>query len=58
MWRRMFMTVMIVVLASALLIIGVFASGATFGQRCQRAYPDRPLEAERCAERLAHGGTA
>jgi hypothetical protein len=38
------------------LMVGtVFASGSTFGQRCERAYAGDPLEAERCVERLAHG---
>jgi hypothetical protein len=38
-----------------LLLASVFATGSTFGQRCDRAYPTNALEAERCVERLAHG---
>ena len=41
-----------------LILATVFASGSTFGQRCDRAYAGDPLEAERCVDRLAHGGRA
>ncbi len=39
----------------ALLVVFVFASGSTFGQRCERAHPGDDAAAARCVERLAHG---
>lgn len=43
-------------LGAAMAIIGVvFASGATFGQRCARLHPDGdPATIERCVSNLAH----
>jgi hypothetical protein len=37
------------------LILSVYLSGATFGQRCGRAYSG-PAEQERCVKRLSTGG--
>ena len=37
------------------LVTLVFATGATFGQRCGKAYSD-PVSIERCVERLNDGG--
>jgi len=42
-------------LGFGLMVGTVFATGSTFGQRCERAHPGNALEAERCVERLAHG---
>lgn len=37
------------------LIVAVFASGNTFGQRCDRAFPDNPARAETCVFNLSNG---
>lgn len=39
----------------AVLLAVVFATGATFGQRCAKAYTSPP-DIERCVERLNSGG--
>ncbi len=40
----------------AVLVIGVFASGSTFGQRCDKLHPNgTALERERCVTNLSHG---
>lgn len=58
--RPMHPTVKSLLLASfglfGLLIAFVFMTGSTFGQRCHSAYPNDPLEAERCTDRVAQGG--
>ncbi len=41
--------------AAIALIIAVHATGGTFGQRCERAFPNSALEVERCVHRLANG---
>jgi hypothetical protein len=41
--------------ATLAIIAVVFASGATFGQRCERAYRD-PVHVEDCVVRLSAGG--
>jgi hypothetical protein len=37
------------------IILMVLSTGATFGQRCNRAFPDDPVAAERCVYDLSHG---
>lgn len=34
-------------------LVGVFASGSTFGQRCDRAHPTDGAAAHACVERLS-----
>ena len=41
--------------ATAALILAVFLTGSTFGQRCERAFPDDPPAAERCVVDLSEG---
>lgn len=40
---------------SAALIAGVIASGGTFGQRCDRAFPHNDRQSEVCTYYLAKG---
>lgn len=43
--------------AFLVIILVVFATGATFGQRCERYYPNAsPLTVDRCVEHLSNGG--
>ena len=42
------------VLVAVALIIFVFATGQTFGQRCAKLYADGPNQ-DACVSRLAHG---
>lgn len=42
-------------LLPALVMFIVFASGATFGQRCTKAFPESALEQERCIYKLSKG---
>lgn len=37
------------------IILMVLSTGATFGQRCNRAFSDDPVAAERCVYDLSHG---
>jgi predicted PurR-regulated permease PerM len=37
------------------ILIFVFATGQTFGQRCERLFPHDPAFQERCVHRLAYG---
>lgn len=39
----------------ALLIVFVFATGSTFGQRCDRMHPEDRTARDTCVERLASG---
>jgi len=36
------------------LVFGVWFTGGTFGQRCERAYPGDGLAQERCISNLIH----
>lgn len=47
--------IMMGTLVAVALIIIVVATGGTFGQRCNRAYPDNPARAEQCVYNLNHG---
>jgi hypothetical protein len=44
------------VITTVLFLGMVFASGETFGQRCDRAYPGDRRATTACVERLASGG--
>lgn len=37
------------------LIVAVFATGSTFGQRCDRAFPSDPERSSLCVKNLAKG---
>lgn len=55
-YRDLILSVPFVGLAiGALIIIFVVATGQTFGQRCDRMYPNSPIQSERCAYDLAKG---
>lgn len=41
--------------AAMALALLVWMSGATFGQRCEVAYPGDVFAQDRCVHRLAHG---
>jgi hypothetical protein len=41
--------------ATVALIAIVFATGSTFGQRCDRMFPDSALRAEACVQNLVKG---
>lgn len=41
--------------ATVALIAIIFATGSTFGQRCQRSFPSDPVRAELCVYNLVRG---
>ncbi len=42
-------------IAFVMLIVFVFATGSTFGQRCDRMHPNDPIARDACVERLVSG---
>lgn len=42
-------------IAFVILIVFVFATGSTFGQRCDRMHPKDTIARDACVERLASG---
>jgi hypothetical protein len=43
------------IVLAALLAVTVFATGGTFGRRCERAFPSDAARQERCVYNLQHG---
>jgi hypothetical protein len=44
--------------AAGLLIVAVFLTGNTFGQRCAKIWPESSSAWSNCVERFAHGSRA
>lgn len=43
------------IVASIILVISVFATGQTFGQRCAKQFPNHSVEWKQCVHNLVNG---